>query len=368
MDFYTRHCFHKELINRKFIRPDVTQEEWFREYDKYVEYSKSFLSGNCNQYYSEKQWIEEGRPYYLVYPNIIPMLTKLPLDKINADAIEVPERKSLLLRMPKKNNPFVPVHEGVEYPLRSVLIWFTQVQGLHGLSIWLDFNEDLEGAPNTVLPVSLWSDELWHAACGHLSPLLYNRKSNPRAIYSNMVLVRDYFHTCIYRSFPLIPNVSIARICGDLGYEKGPGLQLSGEILDDITRMAVTVLMIDQGDTDLLEPDLLREDEAKVKNRELSPEERQRYIDRAKKRRGDFGWHLGRQYHEEYARVAPGTPYVTPPHLCHFHVGKGRSRVIVKMRKGWVANRKAVEQVPTGYESNESTSSGEEPRELSTGN
>ena len=124
-------------------------------------------------------------------------------------------------------------------------------------------------------------------------------------------------------------------------------------LMDQITKLVIAISMIDSGDTFLLEPDILQKDELKYRDRELTPEELEKYQAKAKQR-GKFGWHLGRQYHEEHARKRPGTPYVVPPHPMHFWVGQGRTRCILKTRKGWITEREKLTKVPTGYEGKES--------------
>ena len=62
-------------------------------------------------------WVADHRPYYSVYPSIIPVLTRINLD-IPASQI-IPPLRNLLIRLPVEKNPLDPV--------RTILVFRFQV-------------------------------------------------------------------------------------------------------------------------------------------------------------------------------------------------------------------------------------------------
>ena len=61
--------------------------------------SGQFYSQLCN----ERDWEREHRPYYNVWPSIVPMLTRLNLD-LDSALITLP-MPALCVRLPKEKNP-----------------------------------------------------------------------------------------------------------------------------------------------------------------------------------------------------------------------------------------------------------------------
>jgi hypothetical protein len=82
---------------------------------------------------SYTRWCNDHRPYYSVYPSIIPILTRINLD-IPASQI-IPPLRNLLIRLPVENNPLDPV--------RTILIThfkFEDHDDISRLNIMVDYS------------------------------------------------------------------------------------------------------------------------------------------------------------------------------------------------------------------------------------
>jgi hypothetical protein len=293
----------------------------------------------------EDAWYEDKCPYYLVYPNIVPILTKLDLYSIPNQSVELP-RRTLCLRMadvegtPYEDRAIRFCCNDAMYYLRTVSI--TRAFGVNhdtlklgpSIFIWLDFGECIPLDMRVIVPTPNWSKLMWDAVLG-----------NPSGQCMVNFPVNYYHHT------PLPEGKTIGETFNTLPYDITAmlGATIPRETILKALQLVFTICMIDAGDRTLIEPDILRKDEEKF-DRELTDAETEKYLAKAAKRRGTIGWHVGRQYHEEHARKIPGTPYMVPPHPMHFWVGEGRKKCIFKTRRGWVTHREKIETVPTGYQ------------------
>lgn len=103
------------------------------------------------------------------------------------------------------------------------------------------------------------------------------------------------------------------------------------------TRIALGCMLM-QNDPNAVEPDVFAEDRQKF---EIADEdEKRRLIERAFKRRGRRGYHLG--------RLCETSPHWRSPHLALYWTGPGRSTPTIMMRQGCVVKR-GIKDVPTGY-------------------
>ena len=74
------------------------------------------------QMLNERDWEKARRPYYNLWPSIIPMLTRLNLD-LDSDLIQLP-LPALCIRFPKDaaKNPLKFEWKGEEYPVRCIML------------------------------------------------------------------------------------------------------------------------------------------------------------------------------------------------------------------------------------------------------
>lgn len=103
-------------------------------------------------------------------------------------------------------------------------------------------------------------------------------------------------------------------------------------------KIGVSVLLL-AGDQNIIQPDVLSKDRQRFDNL-TDPEERQRLIDKARKRR-IVGFRVGEQYES--------IPHYRRPHPALFHTGKGRTIPRIVFRSGCVVHRDKMTKVPTGY-------------------
>lgn len=238
-------------------------------------------------------WEMGRKPYYLLYPSLIPMLSKLKLDRVTGEAITLPhELKSLLIRFP----------DG-----------YGEVR-----SVWM-------------------FERLMHKVCGGTE------------VGRGMVLGIDHGETeataqqpvYLIRAFPLTEGIPIEESLEALpsSWTASEGKQLDPLEIVNAVRVACTVCLLGS-DSEVVAPEVLSKDERKVTQDNLDA-----LVDKAK-RRGKLGWSLGKQLET--------VPHYRRPHPALVWTGKGRKMPKVVMRSGAIVHRNVVEKIPTGYGADES--------------
>jgi hypothetical protein len=91
------------------------------------------------QMHNERDWEKARRPYYNMWPSIIPMLTRLNLD-IDSDLIRLP-LPALCIRFPKDpaKNPLKFDWKGDAIAVRSIMLG--EINQGTGLSVLVDIGE-----------------------------------------------------------------------------------------------------------------------------------------------------------------------------------------------------------------------------------
>src|SRR5208337_4915890 len=92
-----------------------------------------------NQMLNERDWEKARRPYYNMWPSIIPMLTRLNLD-LDSDLIQLP-LPALCIRFPKDpaKNPLKFDWKGEEIAARCIMLG--EINEGTGLSVLVDIGE-----------------------------------------------------------------------------------------------------------------------------------------------------------------------------------------------------------------------------------
>jgi hypothetical protein len=266
----------------------------------------------------ERDWCLANRPYYNLWPSVLPALVKLKLDA-DASLFKLP-LDQLLLRFPKTGNPLEWEHGGRKWSVRTVLCGNTELahdsrpgpaalrlrEGEHppeivrGLAFWIDAGEDLNG----------------QQVSGDSANVV------KRMLYKHVVCKEGH---SIEWSFEMIPNHVSAEI----------GLVYPTEILHAVARIVCTLcLMAD--DPQIVEPVVLKDDEDKYE-RTLDPA----LVEKAR-RRGNHGWHVGRAI-----EVVPHVRAASPAAL--YWTGEGRKIPKIRFRRGTVVHRKKLADLPTGF-------------------
>jgi hypothetical protein len=235
----------------------------------------------------EPLWIESKKPYYLVYPTIIPMLTRLRLD-LDCRFIAMP-LSCLLFRLPKGN----PLAFNGNEP-HSILAFIGQsreVDGEQNLGILIDFGERM-----TELQVPMFTGRTFALRHG------------------------------------LRVEESLRRIRNTGGMQIG--LAIPEETILDCLRLVLACCLL-ADDSAIIEPDVLNDDRDKY---ERTGD--RKYVDKAH-RRGKIGWVVGRKID-----VAP---HYRRPHMMLAWTGPGRTIPKVVPRKGSIIHREIIERMPSGF-------------------
>jgi hypothetical protein len=157
-----------------------------------------------------------------------------------------------------------------------------------------------------------------------------------RTVQMNGIL-QDKNHTeCYYlfNPFRMIENRTLEWFITKSNNNLAPDPQLASYCL----RIAITLLLL-KNDPFIIQPDVLAADRNRF-DRSTDPEERQRLIDKAK-RRGIVGWRIGEQYET--------MPHYRRPHFGLRHTGKGKTIPRIVPIKGAIVHRQKMTTVPTGY-------------------
>ena len=242
------------------------------------------------QMLNERDWEKARKPYYNMWPSIIPMLTRLNLD-LDSDLIRLP-LPALCIRFPKDTakNPLKFEWKDQEFPVRCIMMG--EINEGTGLSVLVDIGEVMEGVG---VP-----------------------------IYT-------------YRNFPRKPGLTVEQSLAGLG-TKGLfseiGVQVPDSIVMDCIRLCCSLCLL-ENDPSIISPDVLADDRAKF---EASGD--QKFVEKAH-RRGKIGWDVGR--HIEMI------PHYRRPHMALVWTGSGRSVPRIVPRRGSIVHREAVEKLPSGF-------------------
>jgi hypothetical protein len=205
--------------------------------DAYQMRSGQFLGQMLN----ERDWEKLRRPYYNVFPAIVPMLTRLNLD-LDSDLIRLPF-PALCVRSPKDKNPLQFDWKGKPVSIRCILMG--DMNEGQGISVLIDIGEVMTGG----VPV-----------------------------YT-------------YRNFPRKPGLTVEQSLAGLG-KKGLfgdiGIVIPDDLVTDCIRLCCSLCLL-ENDPSVISPDVLADDRTKF---EASGDDK--YVCKAQ-RRGKVGWNVGQQ-------------------------------------------------------------------------
>ena len=296
----------------------------------------------------EMMWNCEGKPYYDVYPSIIPMLIKLNLNfpgnaisGIDGDLYVCDHSKS------EQAGPFhtIPNDQLKEFTAKlataaktrqftNLLIRLPEVD--HGLHF-----EDPKYGHTTVRTI-FTSFQPVTRACNsdHVTLGL---------IIGIDIAERDetgVFPIHTMRVFPLderpVEECIHALPKHEIGNE---GIQIPDELMTKCIKLAITLCLLEDN-PDLIEPDVLSRDRHRMSN--ANQELLQRLIDKAR-RKGKYGFLVGKMMEEQIQR-GEMSPHSRRPHTALVWTGEGRAIPKIVPRKGSLIHRKKIENVPTGYQ------------------
>lgn len=244
--------------------------------------------GTINHVVAEIKWYTLGRPYYNLWPSIIPMFQKLNLE---CDSGEIkPPLETLLIKLPY-DNILNFVYESQKYTVQSIMMSSGNIGNAPGLLAWIDIDE--------------WVSE---------TDLSYT--------YATIQTITGKSVEDSLRNLPKSPTAKI-------------GVQIPENVIHDCIRLCCCVCLLAHDD-EIIEPEVLTADMAKFESTRDT-----KYIEKAKKR-GKFGWNIGRQIEM--------VPHYRRPHLALVWTGRGRTIPKIVMRKGSLIHRETVKKIPTNWE------------------
>lgn len=251
-------------------------------------------AASANQMFLEHTWERNRRPYYNVYPSILPMLLRLNL-ALDTEFVTLPV-PVFSIRLPQEPHALSFPDNGSDYSIRAMLVGHST--GLRnagnvypGLVIWMDTGEREQSAKGLPVPI----------------------------------------HT--YINLPLSDDMTLEDAIHALPYDTTVfhGMRLPEEIRTACVRLVCTLCLLDN-DPSLIEPDVLNRDTGKPLSEQI--------IDRAK-RRGKYGWNVGKGIEV--------IPHVRRPHPAVMWTGHGRTSPRIVLRKGSVVHRDTIMRLPSGY-------------------
>jgi len=238
---------------------------------------------------NEAWWYEDIRPYYKVWPAIIPALAKIKLD-IPSDSLGL-KRRTILIRFPEYREPDIGNNE-------KLLCMLTAVR-----------------RERTIDPQTLQT----------VNELGFRLVLNP-------VVNRDgKLDEVTGLSVPLKTSKTIAELLGES--------ESSGQAEAKVLIQYALMIHLLADDPSIVQPDVLASDRDRF-DKSTDPELRQRLIDKARKR-GIVGFRIGEKFES--------IPHFRRPHPALFHTGKGRTVPRIVFRSGCVVHRDKMTKVPTGY-------------------
>lgn len=244
----------------------------------------------------EKDWINNNRPYYNIYPAIIPMVNRLKLN-IPCSYVNMPE-PVLLLRLPESDHN--PYRIDDTHCIKTILFGVQPIAREKG-------SKDLVNGLTLAMDVGE---------------------------YDNNGLI---IHT--FKCFPLREDMTIeeAAIVLPFHHSWATGFVVPEEMIVNMIKLCCCVCLIGK-DPELVSPDVLAKDRHKLDG--ATEEQLQRLVEKAKKR-GKNGYDLGKDLEM--------CPHYRSPHLAIVWTGKGRVLPKLVKRKGSVVHRDKITTIPTGH-------------------
>lgn len=234
----------------------------------------------------EVRWTKASRPYYNVYPTIPEAFTKIDLAAVNGKHIKLP-LSDLLLR-------FQVGHEfaaSEKTKVRTILVSQTTARtGGQGLLLAIDDGSTI-GEAGVIMPIP------------------------------------------IVRGMVLLDDLSVEELL-ERGRKNRESETVDEPAVDNVMRLVVALCLL-KSNPDLIEPEPLTAD------RERWEQSHDPALIVKAEKKGHRCWSIGKRI-----EVTPG---FRRPHFAIRWCGKGGIDPQLRPIKGCLVNRRAVEEVPTGY-------------------
>ncbi|MBA2116732.1 hypothetical protein HOV93_39240 [Planctomycetes bacterium FF15] len=241
----------------------------------------------ASQSRSEWKWVQAKRPYYDLYPAIIPLLEKVDLSDVPSDQV-APQLPQLVIRFPKVDHPLFFEYQGKVYHMRSIFFAQAINQRPPVVQFSIDYGEtDPQGRTVTL--------------CRHWS----KREGS-----------------------------SLQSVQEAIEPKSNGGVDVPPDFLMRVAKVLASICML-ANDPELIQSDVLASDRTR-----FAETGDNKYVERAH-RRGKRAWTIGKTIEK--------IPHYRRSHLAKFWIGPGRVTPILRLRKGGIVCREKVLEVPTGY-------------------
>jgi|694.fasta_scaffold53406_7 hypothetical protein len=241
----------------------------------------------------EENWFNNKRPYYNIYPSIIPSLTKISLESLTVDYINLP-LPELLLRFPNADHPLRFWHDKKEYAVKTIMVAdkfrFDNKPNEDFLIFWIDIGE-------VVLD---WNVQLFRLLC---------KKPG----------------TTVTDAFNLLATHP----------SKDEGVKYPDDFIENCAKLVCTLCLM-ANDEFVVQPEVLSSDEEKYEKTK-DP----KYVTKAINR-GKYGWNVGKNI-----EIVPHVRSACPAAL--YWTGVGKKIPKIRFRRGCIVHRKKLNDIPTGY-------------------
>lgn len=227
----------------------------------------------------ELHWWHNGRPYYNLWPAITPTLLGIDLSRITLDAIHDS-----------------PMHWiAVQFPLAGFMGLRAMVAGMS-----VEFNPD------------------------------YGKRLGTLTVYSQSMTKR----------MDLGPGYEDLKPPWDVEWHCKVAYDLDEPVgeLEPVLKLAAAIFLLEH-DPQIIKPDVLKSDEQEFSV--ASPERQKELIAKALARRGQPGFHIGKD--------VEAIPHYRRPHPALYWTGEGRRIPKIVFRSGAVVHRQKMTEVPTGF-------------------
>lgn len=279
-------CRRKNIIDNK--------TSWQEFYELAIETVKS---NNIDPFAPMRLRIEESlfknkRPYYNIYPGIIPALTKVDLEKLTIDDVSLP-LPELILRFPDTNHALNFIFNNKKYYVKTILV--------ADKFKFIDKKEDF-------LIFFIDVGETIHDYNVQMIKILCKKKSSKVTDVFDLLKTHD---------------------------SANEGIIYPDDFIVNCAKLICTVCLM-SGDEDVIQPEVLSADETKYEKTKDS-----KYVEKAIKR-GKCGWSVGKNI-----EISPHIRASCPAAL--YWTGVGKKIPKVRFRKGCIVHKKKISELPTGY-------------------
>lgn len=287
-DFRTPNIFYKRTM-REF------QTDFLSTGDRHA------ITGH-NQSYAEYQWFELGKPYFKVYPNLLPMFMKTKLT-VPGKYLHAPF-SDFLIRLPENHGCEELIVRGhelktifvTEASREDTIALLDPITHTHMFIVWINFGEMYKGYPYYLYQVMKFHDNQT------IEEALVEQRKPERTDQETLKL----------------------------------GLAVSEEEINNCIRLVVSTCFLATGADRIVEPDILTRDlQAYIDAKKNEQTTRVKQLHDRAQRRGKKGWTLGREMsiprHSSVGESEPTGEHLLYQHQrgAHFHVyhyGPGKSQ------------------------------------------